>query len=323
MGGMPSYLSAALVSMACTGPCVALPGEHRAPTSVELSPVDYDLSRCALPARLSQSVRVTYADPGTNLLRGTVRLDTTLVRNAAAGAITWRAGDFVSSPYGAWAAPVRLGGLQWQGRTDGIDYSLATGYLRRGYAVESNAYDGHPAALASVRAGLTDWLTVQGHTESVEQLTAGGLGVTAHLGGLGLLTGSAARSAEPGREGSQWTQSWQVSRAGIGVRAARTASAGRFRALASLQTGAVAARHGTELTMTGPVVGGDLSVGYTRVQAPAGSVDAPPGTTSVGTLGYSTKLRRRWSLKTSASHDFVQSAAGGAIEVSRPFGWSS
>jgi len=156
----------------------------------------------------------------------------------------------------------------------------------------------------------------------VEQLAAGGLGVTAHLGELGLLSGSAALSAEPGFAGSQWTQAWQVSRSGIGVRAARTQSAGRFRALASLQTGAVAARHGTELTLTGAMAGGDLSVGYVRVETPTGLLAAPLNT-SVGTVGYSTALPRRWSLKTSASHDFVQSAAGGMIEVSHPFGWSS
>jgi len=55
------------------------------------------------------------------------------------------------------------------------DFSYEAGFLRRDYAVESNAY-GDWAAVATHRYGVTDWLTLEGHAE--------GMADRANLGGL-------------------------------------------------------------------------------------------------------------------------------------------
>ena len=47
------------------------------------------------------------------------------------------------------------------------DFSYEAGFLRRNYAVESNDY-GDFAAVATHRYGVTDWLTLEGHAEAMD-----------------------------------------------------------------------------------------------------------------------------------------------------------
>ena len=55
------------------------------------------------------------------------------------------------------------------------DFSYEAGFLRRDYAVESNAY-GDWAAVATHRYGVTDWLTLEGHAEGMaDRRNAGGV----------------------------------------------------------------------------------------------------------------------------------------------------
>lgn len=327
MGCIPACCCAAALAAACVAPGraralddgTAMPGEPAAVRTVDLAPRSFDLSPLSWPGTLTQSARLSYAGAQTNLLRSTVRLDTTLVHDRAGA--TWRAGDFVASPDLSGIRPVRLGGLQWQGRLGAasglgegaLAYSLGTGYLRRAYGVASASYDAHPAALATVRAGVTDWLVLEGHTERAADLANGGLGLTARLGDFGVLSGA----AEQGAGGARWSEAWRLSRDGLQLRAAHAVSSGGYRTLAGRQEGAPPPRRRAEFTMAGEALGGRFSIGYSRCD-PAPVAGAAPAA-SVGTMAWSTRLPRRWTLKTSTSRDFAQAIVGGSLALSHPF----
>ncbi len=76
-----------------------------------------------------------------------------------------------------------------------FDFSLDIGVARPEYGTQSFAYDDEPLALASLRYGLTDWLTGEAHIESNIDLLNGGAGVVAGLGSFGEITAAFAASA--------------------------------------------------------------------------------------------------------------------------------
>jgi outer membrane usher protein len=62
-----------------------------------------------------------------------------------------------------------------------LDYSFEVGYARIGMATDADRYDPTPMASASMRFGLTDWLTIEGHAEGGEGLINAGVGLTTSL----------------------------------------------------------------------------------------------------------------------------------------------
>jgi outer membrane usher protein len=75
------------------------------------------------------------------------------------------------------------------------DFSAEAGFARRFYGVESNDYDGRFMAVGTVRYGVSDWLTLEGHVEGGGSLLTGGAGAVFGLGphGVGTLAASASR----------------------------------------------------------------------------------------------------------------------------------
>lgn len=74
-----------------------------------------------------------------------------------------------------------------------LDFSVSAGAIRRSYAVKSFDY-GEFAASSSMRYGLTNWLTLEGHLEGADKLLAGGGGANLRLGWFGVLNGSYSES---------------------------------------------------------------------------------------------------------------------------------
>jgi outer membrane usher protein len=94
------------------------------------------------------------------------------------------------------------------------DYSLDLGFVRRNYGVSSFDYGSDPAASGVYRRGMTDWLTVETHAETISGLANGGGGGVVRIGDGGVLTGSYAYSSWHGSDGHQgelgysWRNSW-------------------------------------------------------------------------------------------------------------------
>lgn len=79
-----------------------------------------------------------------------------------------------------------------------VDYSLSTGWIRREFGISSFAY-GRAVGSGIVRYGLTNFLTVEGHVEGGQQLTAGGLGAGLRVwrfGVVNLATGETVGRAQ-------------------------------------------------------------------------------------------------------------------------------
>lgn len=198
-----------------------------------------------------------------------------------------------------------------------VDYSVEAGYQRRNYAVTSNDYDSRPAALGSVRAGLADWLTLEGHAEGSGDLLNGGLGAVVKLGNAGVVSGSLAQSEAAGAAGSQWYASYQWSSAGFGAYASSQRGTAGYATLANLGLGAATTHAISQVSVTAAVAGGGLSLGYVAVEgggvigSPAG-VPVPASETRLGTLSYSTSLRGAWTLYASVFREFQDGGSDGA-----------
>ncbi len=59
-----------------------------------------------------------------------------------------------------------------------VDYSVEAGFARLNYGVDSFDYNPRLVGSGSLRGGITDWLTVEGHLEGGDGLINGGAGVT-------------------------------------------------------------------------------------------------------------------------------------------------
>ncbi|MDQ8729442.1 fimbria/pilus outer membrane usher protein [Bradyrhizobium sp. LHD-71] len=81
------------------------------------------------------------------------------------------------------------------------DFSAELGFARRFYGIASNGYDGRPVASGSMRYGLTDWLTLEGHAEGGAGLLNGGVGASFALGSRGVASLAVAGSRLNGRAG--------------------------------------------------------------------------------------------------------------------------
>lgn len=79
-------------------------------------------------------------------------------------------------------------------------YSLEAGPVRRGFGLVSDDYS-RWAALGTVRYGLTDWLTLEGHAEATEGLHLGGVGAVLRVGTLGVLDAAVSYSTGRGPPG--------------------------------------------------------------------------------------------------------------------------
>ncbi len=83
------------------------------------------------------------------------------------------------------------------------DFSAEGGLARRLYGIESNDYDDRFIASGSVRYGLNDWLTLEGHAEGGGGLLNGGAGAVFGIGHYGVGSFAAAASTYQGYTGYQ------------------------------------------------------------------------------------------------------------------------
>jgi outer membrane usher protein len=116
-----------------------------------------------------------------------------------------------------------------------VDYSLEAGLVRRSFGSRSFDYGHDPAASATLRAGLTDRLTVEGHGELTSRLINGGAGGYLPLGsGLGVVNGGLAVSAGPDGAGASVFAAWRGNMGPLALQVAASRSFGSFADLASV-----------------------------------------------------------------------------------------
>jgi len=122
-----------------------------------------------------------------------------------------------------------------------VDFSLEAGLPRHHYGQQSSTYASRPLAVGSVRYGLNNALTLEGHAETGAHFYQAGVGGVVRLGTLGVADFSAAGSdyrpahAPGGHErGQQWTFGVQTQWRGLNLYANTRRSHGRFNDIATV-----------------------------------------------------------------------------------------
>ncbi len=93
-----------------------------------------------------------------------------------------------------------------------VDFSTELGFARLGYGNDSFDYDRNLVGSASIRYGLSNWLTLEGHGESTHGLINGGAGFVTSLGPFGSVNGSFLASNYGSETGGKASAYYQVSR---------------------------------------------------------------------------------------------------------------
>ena len=90
------------------------------------------------------------------------------------------------------------------------DFSVEGGWARRSFGTLSDDYDRRPIASGTLRYGLNEWLTLEGHAEGGAGLVNAGAGFITALGALGTFNLAATGSKSPYGSGGQAYADWQT-----------------------------------------------------------------------------------------------------------------
>ncbi len=112
-------------------------------------------------------------------------------------------------------------------------FAFDAGFLRRGYGERSFAY-ATPMAAVTVRHGLDNNITIQGHGEAAPGLGLLGLGAQAGIGDLGAITLDGAGSTSTAGSGWFGAASFETRSGDFTAFGSLTATSGAFRDLASV-----------------------------------------------------------------------------------------
>lgn len=184
-----------------------------------------------------------------------------------------------------------------------FDYSLDVGFLRTQYGVEAFHYETAPAANGSVRYGVNDTLTLEGHGEASRGVGIAGGGVLFKLPVTGVLNLSASASASGGIQfgvGYQWrTPLFSIDLQG-------TRKTGDYEDLAA-RSGAPMPNALYRATVSVPVRrNGNIAASYVDLSDPV------YGAARIGSLAWTAQWTRRASLTASAYRDFAAGSSYGA-----------
>ncbi|WP_186002757.1 fimbria/pilus outer membrane usher protein [Mycobacterium sp. KBS0706] len=114
-----------------------------------------------------------------------------------------------------------------------VDYSFEAGSVRRRYGEASADYSGF-AGIGSLRYGLDDTLTLEGHVEASRDLVLGGAGVVYGVGTLGTVNAALAGSHSGGDSGLQYAVGVEHLEPRWSVGLQHTGTAGVYRDVASV-----------------------------------------------------------------------------------------
>jgi outer membrane usher protein len=193
-------------------------------------------------------------------------------------------------------------------------YSFEAGFLRRNYGLDSFDYDPQPAMSGSVRRGLSDSLTVEGHAEVTGGLYNAGAGALVRLGMAGVVNGSLSASA--GRlAGTQASLGYELIEPHFSIDAQTIRAAGNY--------GDLGARDGTpvpdaidQVTLSLPFLRHQtLSVSYIGFRQPQEPAS------KIGSVSYTLNFGNLATVNLSAYRDFHQHDSSGVfLSVSFGFG---
>jgi len=109
-----------------------------------------------------------------------------------------------------------------------FDYSIEAGWPRFNHGSLSFDYDENLAGSASLRYGLNEQLTAEGHVESMRGLLSGGAGAVIGAGPFGIISAAAEASYFEGEPGAQLHAGWEFGTGNFHLSASSKRSFGDF-----------------------------------------------------------------------------------------------
>ncbi|TBR39592.1 MULTISPECIES: fimbria/pilus outer membrane usher protein [Dyella] len=179
-------------------------------------------------------------------------------------------------------------------------HSMEVGLVRRRYGWVSNDYASSPSGSGSVRYGVSNRLTLEGHAEGASGLFNGGAGALLGLGSVGVVNGALAVSRGRWR-GSQLNLGYQWISPRLSISVEATRSFGRY--------GDLAVREGAPVLASTEQVSFALPFGGQQTWAVSYIGYKLPGRAKsrVGSMSYNVTLSRRMSMFVSGYRDFARS----------------
>lgn len=211
-----------------------------------------------------------------------------------------------------------------------LDFSAEVGFPRRNFGIESADYDSRVFGVATVRYGLTNWLTLEGHAEGGQDLINGGLGAAFPIGSYGAASIAVAGSHHDGRTGSLVNASLEMSYEGWSIYGRIQRAFGDYEDIASVtaeptffdpgdipifSAGVPRAIDQVTLSIPTPLDFSSLNFSYTHLESAEGQKSQIVG------LSYSQQIFKRSSLYATAFTDLEDRGSFGVFAgVSVPFG---
>ncbi|MXO70617.1 fimbria/pilus outer membrane usher protein [Alteraurantiacibacter buctensis] len=115
------------------------------------------------------------------------------------------------------------------------DWAVELGTVRRDYGIRSFAYAGDPVLSASLRRGLSNFVTLEAHGEGGAGLVNGGAGATVLLPFGGVVTGSLAASRNDGKTGLRGEVGYSWTDTNFTISASAQRASGSFADLPTLE----------------------------------------------------------------------------------------
>ncbi len=182
-----------------------------------------------------------------------------------------------------------------------LDFSVEAGFPRRAFGSRSSDYDSRLMASASMRYGLTDRLTLEGHVEGGGGLVNGGAGIAFPIGPYGAASLAAAASHFDGESGGLVNGSVELGFEGWSLRGRLQRSFGAYHDIASVTAlpvngdlearwlGAGVPRAIDQISLGIPLRfdPSTLSLSYTHIE------DAHSESSRILSLSYSRRIARR------------------------------
>jgi outer membrane usher protein len=113
------------------------------------------------------------------------------------------------------------------------DFSVDGGVPRLSYGTSADTYIDQPVAAASLRHGVSDWLTIESHAETDTRLVNGGVGGVIRTGSVGVLSSALAGSYDQGSAGIQGYLTYETKILGLSLQLSAQRTFGFYDDLAS------------------------------------------------------------------------------------------
>ena len=112
-------------------------------------------------------------------------------------------------------------------------WSVEAGLPRLSYGSDSDAYVNSPIGSATLRRGIFDWMTVEGHAEAAAGLANAGGGAVIRTGNIGIAGAALSASTGNGNSGLQTYFSYETRLFGLSISASSQHTFGAYEDLAS------------------------------------------------------------------------------------------